>query len=64
MKDDGLLPLLIFILSCVICAGLGWAGGEARTKRVVRLEAVKAGVAEFRATPEGDVEFHWKGPAK
>lgn len=43
----------------------GWAVGADEGdagKKAMKREAVKAGAAEFVATPEGKVEFHWKKP--
>jgi hypothetical protein len=61
MRDDD-VPYFAFILVCILIGLLSWgAGGKAQEVKMHR-EAVKAGVAEFRATPEGDVTFHWKEP--
>lgn len=61
MRDDDSFVGYVFTLIAVVVAFvIGGCSGVSSTRK----EAVKAGVAEWRATPEGDVTFHWKEPKK
>jgi hypothetical protein len=61
MRDeDSFAGVVLFIVLGFGCLIIGGCTG----RNDLRMEAVKAGVAEYRATPEGDVTFHWKEPAK
>lgn len=62
MNDDNSAPAMF--IGCVLAFILGVAFGGWLAEGLVRKQAVKAGVAEWRATPEGDVTFHWKEPKK
>lgn len=58
MKDDILDFLPVAIVSLVIL-GVGLVFGASAAKKAWRQEAVKQGVAEFRADEKGNVTFHW-----
>jgi len=56
------LGLGITLIALVVCfLALGSSIGETKATEEIRKEAVAAGVAEFYATPDGKVEFRWKG---
>lgn len=54
-----------FVTGCgfaLVMIGLlvGWPIGEFLAEKRMQRDAVKAGVAEYRADSEGNVEFRWK----
>jgi hypothetical protein len=60
MDTDTKLVLLLMAAMLSGGVGLGWMVGCHNGANTVRREAVKAGVAEYRADAEGNVSFHWK----
>jgi hypothetical protein len=58
--DDSFGSAVLFIIVVAFALIIGACTGRDE----LRKDAVKAGVAEFRASPDGDVTFHWKEPAK
>jgi hypothetical protein len=62
-RDPKDAALILLMMAC--CLGIGGSVGFGLTDRMVRDEAVKAGVGQWVCDPkEGKIEFQWVKPGE